>query len=416
MGYGIFHDRVFGNLFGNARGNPPFSQGFADLPFETLAGGLTPPSTLTASPTVQDFSLISPILFDPNFHTPYSQNWNVGIQRELPHSIVLDVNYVGTKGTHLIREVDGNPPQPNLVSDLVTYCSSPNPYGCTPTTLEFGALWYGAEYGLLPKDAVNNNAFLQAFLQKSIASSTYNGLQVNVRKQMSHGLQVQLAYTYSHAIDDAADPLAPAAGNRGFPRNSFNLKAERGNSNFDIRHRAVINFIYDPQIGRGTAHLSDGLVGRALEGWELAGIVTMQTGLPYDVFSNQDNQHTGLSDRATITPGPNPLATNAPNFTGPKNYIFSLGTVGVPSNLGRNFFYGPGMQNWDFTLQKTTSITEQMKFQLRFEFYNMFNHVAFGQPDNLVADQTLGLSLSQLGRSDVTTGARQIQIAARLSF
>lgn len=417
-GYGIFHSRVWGNLFTNMASDPPFTQGFTDYPFATLAGGLTPPTTVPFSSTVSDGAFFFPDLFNPNLHTPYSQNWNLGIQRELPGAITLEVNYVGVKGTHLFRVLDGNPPQPKLVSQLVAYCSNPNnAYGCTPSTLQFGALWYGADYSLLPYNAVNNNAFYSAYMTESIANSNYNGLQVNVKKRMTHGVQVQLAYTWSHAIDNASDPLVPTAGNRSFPRNSFNLKAERGNSNFDVRQRGVVNFIYAPNIGRGSSHLNHGFLGRALEGWQMSGIVAFQTGLPYDVFSYQDNQHTGVSDRATIAVGPNPLATNSETFTGPRNYIFSPGTIGVASNLPRNFFYGPGMNNWDFEVTKDTSITESAKFELRFEFYNMFNHVHFNQPGNSLADPgTLGVSTAEVGRPDGTTGARQIQVAAKITF
>ncbi|HVB34418.1 MAG TPA: carboxypeptidase-like regulatory domain-containing protein [Patescibacteria group bacterium] len=425
-GYGIFHDRAYGNLFGNARDNPPFGQIFAANPFKLLSNGLTPPATMPFSATVPAFTGIIPTLFDPNFHTPYSQNWNLGIQRELPGQVTLEVNYVGVKGTHLFRVVDGNPPQPGLVSALEAFCVPTNSANtgfntmsgqCDQSTLQYENLWIGAEMGVLPFDATNNNAFYHVTMYESIANSSYNSLQVNVKKRMSHGIQMQLAYTWSHAIDDASDPLAPTAGNSAVPVNSFNLKAERGNSNFDVRQRGVINFIYDPNIGRGRAFLSRGLVGRVFEGWQMAGILTFQTGLPYDVFSYQDNQHTGVPARATVTPGPNPLATSSETFTGPRNYIFSPGTFGVPSNLPRNFFYGPGTNNWDFELNKDTSITERAKFELRFEFYNLFNHVHFAQPGNQLAyPGTLGVSTSQVGRPDGTTGARQIQIAGKIIF
>jgi hypothetical protein len=421
-GYGIFHDRVFGDLLSGARGNPPFEQGVTDYhvpyPFVTLSNSLlTPPAAAAFTATVPNFAGITPTLFDPNLHTPYNQNWNLGIQRELPGSFTLEADYVGVKGTHIFRIVDGNPPQPNLVSELVAYCSVPNPYGCTPATLQFSNLYVGAEFGYLPFDAVNNNAFNHATLNESIANSIYNGLQVNLEKRMSHGIQMQFAYTWSHAIDDASDPLVPTQGNSAAPRNSFHLAAERGNSNFDVRQRGVINFIYAPSIGRGQAFLSQGVLGWIFQGWTMSGIVAFQTGLPYDVFSYQDNQHTGVPDRATVIPGPNPLATNSPTFTGPKNYIFSPGTIGVPSNLPRNYFYGPGLNNWDFEVSKDTSITERAKFELRFEFYNLFNHVHFAQPGNQLSDPgTLGVSTAEVGRPDGTTGARQIQIASKIIF
>jgi hypothetical protein len=123
-------------------------------------------------------------------------------------------------------------------------------------------------------------------LVKSIGNSTYNGLQVNLQKRPSNGFQIQGAYTFSHAISDVNDPLNPVAGNNDFPHNSFDLKAERGNSDFDIRHRGVVNFIYEPNIGRGRGHFTQGIVGRLLEGWSLTGVIQAQTGHPYNVIGN----------------------------------------------------------------------------------------------------------------------------------
>ena len=132
---------------------------------------------------------------------------------------------------------------------------------------------------LLPFDATNNNAFAAApgaYLIKSIAASIYHGLQVNVTQQISHGLQIQGAYTWSHSIDNSSDPLDPASGNRGLPRNSFNLQAERGNSDFDVRQRLSLNLSSQPNIGRGRAHLNNGFAGRFIEGWEISGITSFR--------------------------------------------------------------------------------------------------------------------------------------------
>jgi hypothetical protein len=437
-GYGIFHDRVFGNLVGNAKGNPPFQQSFSANPCnQTTAPGtcaqttkLATPTTQPTSPVVTDINPntglggeIFPTLFDPNFKTPYSQNWNVGIQRQLTSSTTLEVNYVGVKGTRLFRVVDGNPPQPNLVAQLLAYCVPGNAFGCTTRTLTFANLWLGAEFGVLPFDAVNNNAFELPFstpgasLNKSIGNSTYNGLQVNLQRRISNGFQIQGAYTFSHSIDDVNDPLVAAAGNRSFPRNSFDLRAERGNSDFDIRHRGVVNFIYEPNLGKGRGHLSQGFVGRVLEGWSITGVVTAQTGLPFDIFGNRDSNHTGLSARATIIGNPSQPAGTDKTFTGPALSAFKLTPYDQQPNLGKNAFYGPKEVNVDSSLLKDTSITERLKLQLRFEFYNLFNHPQFGQPGNsIAAPGTFGLSTSTLTRPDGTTSARQIQVAGKLIF
>jgi len=434
-GYGIFHDRAFGNLVGNARGNPPFQQTFVVFPFAQTTA-LATPTTVPTSSVVTQGAYISPTLFDPNFKTPYSQNWNFGVQRQVTSTLTFEVNYVGVKGNRIFRVVDGNPPQPALVSQLVAFCVPGNPnntgfavranptFGtakgqCNQSTITFSNLSLGQEFGVLPFDAVNNNAFgsVLAALNKSIGNSTYHGLQVNIQKRLSNGFQIQGAYTFSHSISDVNDPLVAAAGNRNFPRNSFDLRAERGNSDFDIRHRGVINYIYSPNLGRGRDHLSQGIVGRIFEGWSLTGVTTLQSGHPFDIFGNRDSNHTGLSARVTIIGSPSQPAGTDKTFTGPALSAFELTPYNQQPNLGKNFFYGPDEINFDASVLKDTSITERAKIQLRFEFYNVFNHAQFGQPGNAFASPgTFGLSTSTLTRADGTTSARQIQVAAKFIF
>ncbi len=436
-GYGIFHDRVYGNLFENSRGNPPFQEPFTANPLNSLTG-LPAPTTVPTSATVQNFAdgggFVFPILIDPQFHTPYSENWNFGIQRQLTDSLQLEIEYVGVRGLRLFREVDGNPPQPGLVKALEAYCKDPtNAYGCVDSadasTLTSYNLWIGQEEGTLPFDAVNNNAFEEncctpgADLAKSIAKSSYDGLQINVTQRLSHGIQIQTAYTWSHTLDNASDPLDPAgngtgsSANRSLPRNSFNLNAEYGNSDFDVRQRLSINFIYQPNIGRGRAYLNSGMVGKVMEGWELSGIATFQTGQPFDIFGYRDDQHTGLSDRPEIiAPAVNP--TNHPRLqTGPPLGAFTLEPYDSPSNVSRNRFFGPGINVWNTALIKNQALTEGVKLQIRFEFYNLFNHPDLGIPDNGIADVgTFGTSYYQVGNNDGTTGARQIQFGLKLLF
>jgi hypothetical protein len=428
-GYGIFHDRVFGNLVGNARGNPPFLQNFSAGPFVQTTD-LTIPTTVPTSSTVDNIDPntglggeIFPTLFDPNFKTPYSQNWNLGVQRQLTNSLSIEVNYVGVKGNRIFRGVDGNPPQPDLIAKLEAFCVPGNAFGCTTRTLTFTNLWLGAEFGALPFDAVNNNAFESPFstpganLNKSIGKSIYHGLQVNIQKRLSYGFQIQGAYTFSHAISDVNDPLVAAAGNRSFPRNSFDLAAERGNSDFDIRHRGVVNYIFEPAIGKGRAHLNQGAVGRVLEGWSFAGITTLQTGHPFDIFGNRDSNHTGLSARATVIGSTSQPAGTDKTFTGPLRSGFELTPYDQQPNLGKNAFYGPDYINFDASLIKDTAITERAKVQLRFEFFNLLNHAQFAQPGNAFASPgTFGLSTATISRPDGTTSARQIQVAAKIIF
>jgi len=440
-GIGVFSDRVYGNLFEDMRGNPPFQPSYVNLPL--LATGLGPASQLTnqttppqqvPSPVVVQGTGLFPDIFSDNSKPPLVTTWNFGVQREVATNVVFEANYVGNHGTRILRVVDGAPPQPSLVSALEAFCVPSNPantFGCSESTLQFGTLFFGAEQGLLPFDAVNNNAFEDAFVDETSGHSWYDGLQVQLTARNFHGLLIQGSYTWAHALDDSSDPLAPTLNNGNFPVDSFALQREKGNSGFDTRNRGVINFVYTVNAGRGKAHLSNGFVGRALEGWEVSGIASFQTGLPYDIFGIADTLHTNIADRATVVdfselkavPATGRVIPSSAIFTGENPAAFNPDDPAimpipfdVPSNVGRNHWYGPGINNWNFNLAKTTAITERLKFQLRFEFYNMFNRPQFGKPENIIGNPLFGYSTSQVGQNDGTTGARQVQIGAKLNF
>lgn len=433
--FGIFHDRLFGNLFGNARGNPPFEQDYNQFPFETVndffGSGAVPPvlPDTTPSATIPDGSALAPIIFDPNFRNPASNNWNFGVQRELPGNNVMDLAYVASEGHHLFRQMDGNPPDPTLVNQLVTFCSTPG-NGCSPSQVSGTNLYLGKEFGALPFDAVQNNALVQPFYQVSVGNSIYNSLQLKVTHRMSHGLQAQLAYTWAHGIDDAPDPLNPAAGNRTFPRNSRNLAQERGNSDYDVRHVATINYIWEMPFGRGKGVLNHGFVGRVFEGWQLAGITTVETGHPFEIRCTRDSQRTGISAWCDQNANPFSAGTNDdPSISaGLKVWFhnpsaFANPPFGRAGNIGRNQFYGPGFVNFDLAWTKNTQITERVKAKLVVQGYNIFNHPHFSNPGadpsslgNLFNSGLFGLVTSTVSRPDATTSARQMQVALRLEF
>jgi hypothetical protein len=152
-------------------------------------------------------------------------------------------------------------------------------------------LYIGAterKFGDLPFNAVNNNALLQPDYQLDEFNSIYHGLQTKFTHRMSHGLQVQGAYTWSHAMDDSVDPLGEAIGAHSFPRNSRDLQEGWGNSDNDTRHVAVFNYIWELPFGRGKGYLNGGVVGKILEGMQLSGITTIQSGHPFQVRGTED--------------------------------------------------------------------------------------------------------------------------------
>ena len=425
-GYGLFHDRVFGNLLSNSSTNPPFQQDYfnipANIPFDTVTTLALPP-TQTASAKVEDGTGIAPVLFDHNLRTPYSQSWNLGIQQELFSNLTIEVNYVGTKGTKIFRSVDANPPQPGLVQQLVQFCSDPN-NACNEADLQFTNLRFGSEFGVLPFNAVLNNALggsAPAIMNTTQANSNYHAFQANVTRRLSRGLQIQGAYTWSHAIDDAGDPIDPAQNNRSLPRDPFNIRAERGTSDFDVTQRLAINYIWEIPFGRGRALLKEGVIGKILEGWQVAGITTFSSGIPFDIFGNVDTEHVALSSRVDYLGTGNPanaVPDQDPRLqTGPRREFFDIAPFGRGGSLGKNRFRGPGVNNFDAVISKRTSLGERVKLETRFEFYNVWNRVHFDQPGNLFQDPgTFGVSTSQTGRSDGTSGARQLQFAMRLIF
>jgi Carboxypeptidase regulatory-like domain len=442
--FGIFHDRVFGNLFGNARGNPPFEQDYFQFPLDTLngfyGGSVNGPFPLPAPPqqvpsaVIPDGAGLEPILFDPHFRNPASNNWNFGIQRELAGNNVLDLSYVGSEGHHIFRQIDGNSPDPARVQQLVTFCSDPtNAFGCTPDTVTGQNLYFGGDPGpaqVLPFNAVAHNALFQPFFQTSTANSLYNSLQAKLTHRLSHGIQLQAAYSWSHAIDDSNDPLSPAVGNGTFPANSRKLNQERGNSDNDIRHVAVISYLWELPFGKGKSILNSGFLGRALEGWQLSGIVSAQTGHPFDVTTTTDLERTGIDgQRADLVGDPYaPGANNASSagglkvwFTNPAAFSGRADAGGGPlftgpGSSGRNHFYGPDFVNSDVSLSKTTKITERFNVELRAECYNIMNHPHFSQPDNSIDSPVFGLVSTTVSRSDATTSARQMQVGLKLNF
>jgi hypothetical protein len=304
------------------------------------------------------------------------------------------------------------------------------------------ALYEANQFGL-PFNAVNNNAMVQPDYQITEFNSIYHALQSKFTHRMTHGLFMQASYTYAHALDNGVDPLNPNLGSRTFPRNSRNLGQSYGNSDNDVRHVFVTNYIWELPFGRGKGYLSSGLVGRVFEGWELGGIFSAQTGIPFNVRSPVDSQRTGIAAWAEQIGDPFAKpAAGCENGVG-LGYVFMPnngfgcaftnpaysqngpnGTlVGGISNNARNYWHGPGFWDWDMTFSKTTTITERVKLELRFEGYNVFNHPHFTNPGadssslgNSITSGLFGVSLSTATQPDGTTSARQMQVALKLKF
>ncbi len=221
--------------------------------------------------------------------------------------------------------------------------------------------------------------------------------------------------------------MGAATGAHTFPRNSLNIAENRGNSDNDVRHVGVINYIWEVPIGRGKTYLSGGVLGKVLEGFEVSGITTIQSGNPFTVRSALDSQRTGIAAWGLQVADPFGPPSNpncAPNPALGKVYITNqCSFVEPPFGSGgseRNSVYGPGFWNFNTSVSKKMHLTERVVMELRFEGYNIFNHPHFLNPN---IDSTTLLESSQFGQltstytqPDGTTSARQIQVAMKLNF
>jgi hypothetical protein len=423
-GFGIFHDRVFDNLFGNAKANPPFQASFNDYPqtFDPSTPTVTTypsPGNLTPSPDITNGDYYEAIVIDPNLKMPTSYSWNIGVQREIRSGLTAEINYVGNHGTHGLREIDKAPPQPSIVQAELSA-------GVPPLALTYTSLYLGGTYtdsngntqSFNP--AVNNTAFYHDLFQTSMVSSNYNALQATVRGEI-HRLTITGSYTLSHSLDNGSDPLVPGAGGTGLPVDSFNLGPEYGNSDFDVRQRGVLAATYALPIGMGAGFLNQGVIGHIFEGIQISGIQQAQGGLPFDLRGTIDSLHTSLTNRPQLIgqayPSNRGSIVTLGKITGPARAAFGNAPYDTNLAIHRNQYYGASFVNTDAVFQKSQTLHEEIKLVFRAESYNVLNHPNMSAPASDAIDSPyFGISTSQIGQNDGTTGARQIQGALKVIF
>ncbi len=361
-GYGIYYDYIPQDLmianFTNDAGlvTPPIGPK-AVLPLNYNAaqwsGAPGPVFTPLTPPIIPD------IFFTPrNLVTPYTQSWNLNVQQEVARNIAMQVGYVGSKGSKLVRLLDAN--QPNAGG------TRPNP----------------------------NYGFMDEF--GTVSSSTYHALQGTLRVQGSHGLSGFAGYTFSKSLDDASDGIDYNFSTVAIPQNSFDLAAEHGPSNFDTRHRFTAAFVYQIPTFQGPKRL--------MEGWQFNTIFTAQSGRPVPIVSANDTSGvdfdqfpspSNFHQRPDLIRGVNPINPNWASGPDTIGYLNANAfaqpldptdpnSQGAFGNLGRNSIYGPKYWDLDFALEKNTLIHERVNLQLRAEFFNIFNHPNFALPNFFV--------------------------------
>jgi len=406
VGWGLFYTAFEGATNFNEIGDAPFGNfttqtnpAFA-APFTNRASGTSITNLFPAPQPPKNFSAKNPANFPPydtlsNWLTafggigsspgfyyknrlPYSENYELSIQRQVTSSDLVTVSYVGTQGHRLLSSLSSNPGNPALCLQLIAQgATGPGGVQCGPFneslvyTLPDGSVVNGtrAPFGI---NFANNSYFI------TIGNSAYNSAQINWR-HTSGRLQMLLGYTFSKSLDDSSG--------YGEQINPVNARLSRGLSAFDSTHNFVVSYSYRLPI--------DLLPGAKwlTHGWELSGITHFATGLPVTMIETDDHSLLGTSFG-----GPIPLPVDTPNLVAPVKYLdprktgyyfdptsFAASALGSQGTANRRFFHGPGLNNWDMAIRKDTHINERLSVELRFEFFNIWNHAQFATPSGILS-------------------------------
>jgi hypothetical protein len=378
----------------------------------------------SGSPGVVPSQFLFGLTVPRHFVAPNTQQWNITIQRALGKQWVLELGYVGTHAVHL-RET--------RTSIQAALASPTNPINLTAAD---GTPFTITENTIANGPARSNNAGINGYngfqLFADDAYSHYHSLQTTVSRRWNAGY-FQAAYTFSRSTD------ATSTGNTAF-NSAFNdestLDGSRGLSDFDRRHRLSVSYRYDLPFFAD----EQGWKRVALTGWAVSGITILQSGAPFSVTDSGAGTAflgpgltpgtlggqlaSGGSISAGLTSGGthdrvNNGYLNPANFTTAPPLDAALGGDGVVTafgNLGRNIYRGPGQQNWDFSLIKNFKITERQQLRFTTDFFNIWNHVNFGNP-SINDVETISLPNSSFGRIFSTVGTpRLIQFSLRYAF
>jgi len=439
-GYGIFYGGQESGPFSNPSPafNPPF---FASQSFSTACGAPTASCAINNSnANFSNYNVLgstfvnalndpnTPTLYsiDPNLTTPYTQQWHLGLEYQLPGQTVLEVTYGGSRGSRLYGFYNGNQAvlDPNFQTDAMAARRPANNNN-----------WPGGTGGpcslTLPAD--NPGAYCNPALNTAIDTlrsntrSNYNSLQTRLEKRFSHGLQFEAAYTYSHSLDDASSASLGSANNGDF-RDQTNPNLEYANSDFDIRHRFVLSYMYELPFGRGKllGNGASGVLNQFIGNWQLTGIFSAATGNWYTV---SDTNNPGGSDsggtvvwnsaRPNVVQNPNAHPCAAGTLFNTCAFDDSAIQPGTFGNAGRNIVLGPGYKTWDTSLIKQIPVHEQMHFEFRAEVFNILNHVncLFQQFGAISVEPTsLELGSGNLGQPQAARNPREIQLALKFYF
>ena len=328
---------------------------------------------------------------DQHPHRSYAMNWNANVQREIARNVTAMVGYVGSHTLHEpFTTDDSNQVIPTVVNGVLTW----------PTPIGSGTI------------ANPNVGFIRPVFFDDTAS--YEGLQTQVQMRMTHGVQAQASYTYGKCYDDGSgaqlgDPFLNSLASLMF----FDKQHRHGPCDFDIRQNFSLNYIWDVPGPHGNSAAK-----WVLGGWQVGGILTASTGVPFTLILNGDPLGQNSTDAGYDYPdrltGCSPINSNfkSNGLQYVNTNCFAVPSVPVLGNNGRNTLYGPKLVNVDFSVFKNNRIGERLNVQLRFEFFNIFNHANFQAP---VDNNVLGVGGAGVIDS-TTTPSRQIQLGAKIVF
>jgi hypothetical protein len=409
-GYHIGYDSFFNNIASNAATSSPNIISTTITSSTTAATLRGTPNFLSAIPTTA--AALTPLsaqtLIAPGLVNPYYQRWSVGLQRELPQRIIVDISYIGSKGTKLYINEDANP----LVPPELRRNTPPGYPDCTPNT-NVTAAQANSQFPagtLCPLSGRYDNIQGGRLIRTNGGDSIYHAGQIEVKRRLASNFIVSGAYTYSKLIsnaDEVFNSLSNGIANAQSSQTPFIFggdRADRAVSLFDRTHRASFTYVLESPLMKD----QHGPLGHALGGWELSGVTTFESGVPFTVSNGVDADGIGGAavDRPNVNPNGRPGVRAVPvvnaqgfitSYINPDdnnatidpaiayfiaNPTFTPGLAGsVPrvGNLGRNTLRTPGLNNFNVNLLKRTKVAEGKTLEFRTEFYNIFNHPQYGQ-------------------------------------
>jgi hypothetical protein len=430
IGAGRFFTAVEGISAGVMAGDPPYGSTyispapplFSD-PFITASTGFDnlqrfplqfPKLNATASNpnSTVDWAPFLPVSglpgYKPDGVSPYTEQYTVSIQRQLGGGAVITASYVGSESHHLLTLVEANPGNPALCLSL----SQPNEVA--PGTTTCGPFGESNVYTTASGQTVNGTRqalganFGSVDWLTTIGNSNYNALQLSFR-HTGRTLDVQAGYTYSKSLDNSSSIAEQV--------NPYDYNATYAPSAFDLKHNFVVSYRYQLPIEKLFRAQN-----RLTVGWTISGITRFGTGFPVTFTNASDNSLLGTQpdgvnaygvDLPDVQPGPLNLNHN-PRNTLPyfNTSLYSLDALGTPGTSARRLFYGPGVENFDLALSKSTRISESSALEFRLEAFNAFNHTQFFGPTSVVGE----ITSDAFGQVTSAAPPRLVQAAVKLRF